>query len=1179
MNAEQVFHLAVEISDPKERIAFLDQACHGDDALKSKVAALLRADEHTSKFLETPPADYEVTLDATPLSEGPGTIIGPYKLLEKIGEGGMAVVYMAQQTQPIKRRIALKIIKLGMDTKEVIARFEAERQALALMDHPNIAKVLDAGATDTGRPYFVMELVRGVSITEYCDKSKLSTQERLELFVPVCNAVHHAHQKGIIHRDLKPSNIMVTLHDSQPVPKVIDFGVAKATNRQLTEKTVFTRYAQMIGTPEYMSPEQAEMSGLDIDIRTDIYSLGVVLYELLTGALPFDPDTLRSAGFGEIQRIIREQEPPRPSTRLSTLGEQAKVIAERRNTEPEALVKRLSQELEWIPLRAIRKDRVRRYQSMLELASDVENYLDGTPLLAGPESSFYRCRKFMHRYRTPITVAVGIAAALIIGLAISLSLYLRVKRAMNTVAQLENQVESDRMLSSAQNLYHRGHYQAALEEMEANQLLRGPDAKTHLLYAQLLYEVNRLPDAEQELQTLLQAEPSVAGPAHYLLARIHLNDNTEQAKAHKQRAESILPRTAEAYSLRAVTAPTSSEALNWLGKALDMDPGHYPSHQGRALIYCAQEEYQMMAAHAAALMALRPEDSLGYALQAIHWHQLKRWKEALKNHNRAIRLCTIASELPGLYDQRRATYMQMGSYEQALQDAQLCASLKPEEFVYQFNVFFVFVMLEEYDKAHQEYKAIVRTKSEWHRRFRNWSEKQVLKWLRSGQTLELPIQIAHRIPFSGMAQAVKVYNQLSSMGTCIKSGGVFVNDWSPDGKQLLCERYTSYEQGQWSKRSLEQALPAMYTKIGLTIIDTDSGREHPLADDGAYTSWSPDGKYVAYTDDCQSATSTNIWITSTTGGQAQRVASGIWPIWSQDSKQFYYLSKWRKGELYSIRIDTPAATPERVMACPGFFLLLDERTLVYETPAEICVAEIPSGKIIHKWRMPWPNYCWALHLFPNRKEIYVCSGSWYADSGGWILDLQDKGVRHVFDSPVLLLKVSPDGSRMALNARDELYLADLEPNVPIWQNMGTAESMEQFLQRRVHEQTLAIAAGPIDAEACFERARTYLALQQYDPAAKDLEVFSQLITPEDKHLFYMLFWWGWRYCICNLFEEGELLMVKAAELMPMFPDVQFGSYGQMHPIMNLVKLYEKWGKPELAEKWRARLSLETGSKQ
>ena len=262
-------------------------------------------------------------------SEGPGTVIGRYKLLEKIGEGGMAVVYMAEQTEPIRRKVALKIIKLGMDTRQVIARFEAERQALALMDHPNIAKVLDAGATETGRPYFVMELVTGVSITEYCDKNSLSTKDRLALFLQVCHAVQHAHQKGIIHRDIKPSNVMVTHHDGKPVPKVIDFGIAKATNQKLTEKTLFTRYAHIIGTPAYMSPEQAELSDLDIDTRSDIYSLGVLLYELLTGTTPFSEEELRKAGYIEMQRVIREQEPVKPSTRIRTALRGASVPARR----------------------------------------------------------------------------------------------------------------------------------------------------------------------------------------------------------------------------------------------------------------------------------------------------------------------------------------------------------------------------------------------------------------------------------------------------------------------------------------------------------------------------------------------------------------------------------------------------------------------------------------------------------------------------------------------------------------------------------------------------------------------------------------------------------------------------------------------------------------------------------
>src|SRR5450432_2777105 len=306
-----------------------------------------------------------------------GDRIGNYKLLEQIGEGGCGVVYMAEQEQPVRRRVALKIIKLGMDTESVIARFGAERQALAMMEHPNIAKVLDAGATETGRPYFVMELVRGIPITEYCDSNKLSTRQRLELFIPVCRAVQHAHQKGIIHRDIKPSNVLVTMHDGVPVPKVIDFGIAKATEGRLTDATVYTAYEQIIGTPAYMSPEQAELSGLDVDTRSDIYSLGVLLYELLTGKTPFDGKELVKSGLEEMRRTLREKEPQRPSTILTTLhGTELKATAEHRHAEPPKLISLRRGDLDWIVMKALEKDRTRRYETANGLAMDIERYLN-----------------------------------------------------------------------------------------------------------------------------------------------------------------------------------------------------------------------------------------------------------------------------------------------------------------------------------------------------------------------------------------------------------------------------------------------------------------------------------------------------------------------------------------------------------------------------------------------------------------------------------------------------------------------------------------------------------------------------------------------------------------------------------------------------------------------------------
>jgi len=340
-----------------------------------------------------------------------------YKLIEEIGSGGMGIVYKAEQIQPVKRIVALKIIKLGMDTKQVVARFKAERQTLAMMDHPNIAKVFDGGATEKGRPYFVMELVRGIPITHYCDKYKLSTRERLELFIDVCQAVQHAHQKGVIHRDLKPSNILVEVHEEKVLPRIIDFGIAKATEHRLAEQTLFTMQGQLIGTPEYMSPEQAEMSGLDVDSRTDIYSLGVILYELMVGVLPFDPETLRRAGIGEIQRIIREKEPPKASTRLSSLSDTQTEVVERRKTDLSSLLRELRGDLDWVAVKAMAKDRTRRYASASELAADIERYLKHEAVLAGPPSRIYRIKKYIRRHRLGVAAAAVMMITILGGIA------------------------------------------------------------------------------------------------------------------------------------------------------------------------------------------------------------------------------------------------------------------------------------------------------------------------------------------------------------------------------------------------------------------------------------------------------------------------------------------------------------------------------------------------------------------------------------------------------------------------------------------------------------------------------------------------------------------------------------------------------------------------------------------
>ena len=398
---DEIFLDAIEMADEALRAAYLEKACGGDRDLRARVDKLLMALPKVGAFLEEPeysPSAGAKTNDHGSAAELVGQAIGPYKLLQKIGEGGMGVVYMAQQNHPVERRVALKIIRTGMDTAQVIARFEHERQALALMDHPNITRVLDVGATANGLPYFAMELVHGVPITKYCDQEQLNIDERIQLLIPVCQAVQHAHQKGIVHRDIKPSNVLVALYDGRPVPKVIDFGVAKATAQRLTERTMFTELGQIIGTMEYMAPEQAESNNLDIDTRADIYSLGVLLYELLTGAPPFTAQELRSAGLAGMLRMVKEVEPIKPSTKITSNDDTPSVAANRR-LEPRRLANLVRGELDWISMKCLEKDRARRYETANGLASDLERYLSNEPVLACPPTTRYRLRKFIRKHR------------------------------------------------------------------------------------------------------------------------------------------------------------------------------------------------------------------------------------------------------------------------------------------------------------------------------------------------------------------------------------------------------------------------------------------------------------------------------------------------------------------------------------------------------------------------------------------------------------------------------------------------------------------------------------------------------------------------------------------------------------------------------------------------------------
>jgi WD40 repeat protein/serine/threonine protein kinase len=475
----RLFDEALDQPSGPERDAWLAGACRGDEALQQRLEILLRVADGEPDFLpSSQPAG------VTPTSEYSGQRIGRYKLLQEIGEGGFGTVWMAEQVEPVMRRVAIKIIKLGMDTKEVIARFEQERQALAMMEHPNIAKVLDAGATETGRPYFVMELVRGTTITKYCDEHGLSMPERIGLFIQVCHAVQHAHQKGIIHRDLKPSNIVVTINDSEPVPKVIDFGVAKATQGRLTDGTLFTRFEQMVGTPLYMSPEQAALTSQDIDTRSDIYALGVLLYELLTGHTPIDGETMRLAGMDEMRRIIREVDPPRPSTRLRTLaGDELTITAQRRHVEPAKLPAALHGDLDWIVMKCLEKDRRRRYETANTLALDLQRHLADETISARPPTARYLLSKLIRRHRVAFAAGTAIAASLVIGIAASVWQAVRATRAERDQSSLREtaeksleETEKQRSTAEAAKKVVARQAEELNEELYATRLARAAEA-------------------------------------------------------------------------------------------------------------------------------------------------------------------------------------------------------------------------------------------------------------------------------------------------------------------------------------------------------------------------------------------------------------------------------------------------------------------------------------------------------------------------------------------------------------------------------------------------------------------------------------------------------------------------------------------------------------------------------